>query len=99
MVGKRGSLQERFEAKVLKTAGCWRWLATKNNKGYGMIGINAAIGKRLAHRVSYELYVGPIPDGLCVLHHCDNPECTRPDHLFLGTKKDNMADMDAKGRR
>lgn len=99
MPGKKAPLRERFDAKVLKGDGCWEWQATKNNKGYGMIGITTAIGKRLAHRVSYELHIGPIPDGLCVLHRCDNPACVRPGHLFLGTKRDNVADMDTKGRR
>lgn len=101
MAGKRGPLIERFEAKVDKSnpEGCWLWTGSKNNKGYGMILVQTAIGKRLAHRVSYELYVGPIPDGLCALHRCDTPACVNPKHIFLGTKKDNIDDMDAKGRR
>jgi hypothetical protein len=51
-----------------------------------------------AHRVSYQLHVGPIPDGMTVLHRCDNPSCTNPRHLFVGTNSDNNADRDAKGR-
>lgn len=79
--------------------GCWLWTGTKNEHGYGLMFSgtrNAAPLK--AHRVSYELHVGPISDGLWVLHRCDNPPCTRPDHLFLGTQQDNTDDMMAKGR-
>jgi hypothetical protein len=95
------ALDSRFWTKVRKTRGCWFWTATKNNMGYGLFqfAINGKHGKRLAHRLSYAATNGPIPDGLCVLHKCDTPACVKPAHLFCGTKKDNYADMVAKGRR
>lgn len=89
--------KERFEKKIIKDdAGCWWWTAGKDHKGYGRFGIDGKT--QLAHRVSYRLYVGEIPDGLYVCHHCDNPSCVRPDHLFLGTATDNMQDCKSKGR-
>lgn len=92
-------LRERFDAKVLRTDGCWSWLASKNNKGYGMLYAGRANGnKDPAHRVSWLLHYGPIPDGMRVLHRCDNPECTNPEHLFLGTQIDNMRDKERKHR-
>jgi hypothetical protein len=67
--------------------------------GYGQIGVGGNHGRRLlAHRVAWILTFGPIPDGLWVLHSCDNPPCVRPDHLFLGTALANSEDRDAKGR-
>jgi hypothetical protein len=76
---------------------CWVWQRSKNNLGYGFISYHGK-GNQLVHRVSYQEFIGPIPDGLNVLHHCDNPPCANPDHLFTGTQKDNAADMVAKGR-
>lgn len=97
------SLKERFEKKfkVLEN-GCWEWQAASvggsNKHTYGQFGV--ASGKmKLAHRVSYELYKGPIPEGMKVCHKCDYPRCVNPDHLFLGTHKDNMQDMVLKGRK
>lgn len=86
----------RFWAKVEKTDACWHWTAAKDSKGYGIFQFQGKPHK--AHRVAYELTYGPIPAGLFVCHHCDNPSCVRPDHLFLGTVQDNNRDRDQKGR-
>lgn len=93
------TLKTRFWAKVDRTDlfDCWLWTATRIQQGYGHFYIAGRLD--LAHRVAYELTIGPIPAGLCVLHHCDNPPCVNPAHLWLGTKADNMADCRAKGRR
>jgi hypothetical protein len=87
---------DRFWSKVDKTENCWNWTAGTYEKGYGLYSIKNRNYR--AHRVSYEMHKGPIPEGMLVLHQCDNPRCVRPDHLFLGTNADNMADKIAKGR-
>lgn len=96
-MAKRRSAEDRFWEKVEKTDGCWNFSANRKGKGYFRLGLP---GERhvSAHRFSYEIAFGPIPDGLWVLHHCDNPKCVRPDHLFLGTAKDNTQDALNKGR-
>ena len=94
-VVNRPSLSDLFESKVVRQDGCWGWNGCLSN-GYGAIGHS---GKSLgAHRVSYELFVGPVPKGMHVCHKCDNPICTNPDHLFLGDQAENMRDMARKGR-
>lgn len=87
----------RFWRKVLVTDECWTWLARVNDRGYGQIRNGASMW--LAHRVSWVLHFGPIPGDLHVLHHCDNPPCVRPDHLWTGTDADNCADKVRKGRQ
>lgn len=91
-----GTLQERFETKFERSDGCWNWMAGKERTGYGRFKIAGRTQK--AHRVSWTLYVGEITDKLHVLHHCDNPSCVNPAHLFLGTIADNAHDRDNKGR-
>jgi len=86
----------RFSAKVCKTGDCWIWTGSLSNKGYGQI--RAGGRNSLAHRVSFELFRGPIPPGMWILHRCDNRRCVNPDHLFLGDCALNMQDCAAKGR-
>jgi len=83
------------------TTGCllWTWAVTSGVKSHGYGVVRAGGKNKLAHRVSYEITYGPIPDGLDVLHRCDTPACIEPTHLFLGNDDDNMADMVAKGRQ
>lgn len=91
------STDVRFWSRVEKDPlGCWTWRGERYQRGYGQFWSNGKL--RRAHRVAYELLVGPIPEGLWVLHHCDNPPCIRPDHLWLGTRQDNMTDMAMKRR-
>jgi uncharacterized coiled-coil protein SlyX len=89
---------ERFWEVVVKTGECWLWTGDMYNDGYGRI--RPGLGKKYvrAHRFSWELHHGAIQKGLYILHHCDNPICVRPDHLFVGSKSDNMKDCAAKGR-
>lgn len=93
---------QRFWDKVNKNGpihpvhgGCWIWTAYKTPLGYGAF---CLAGKILSHRLSWEYANGPIPVGMFVLHKCDVRSCVNPEHLFLGTQKDNMADRNAKGR-
>lgn len=102
----RGTLEKRFWAKVPEkpSQGCWEFSAIGTD-GYGQLWVGpVAIGslrantQQKASRVSWQLHYGDIPEGLKVLHDCDNPKCVRPDHLFLGTAQDNSDDMRIKGR-
>ena len=93
------SVAVRFWPKVEKTTTCWLWKASIGTRGYGKFGrTGRGQGWEHAHRVSWQLHYGAVPEGQLVLHRCDVRHCVRPDHLFLGTFKDNTADMFAKGR-
>ena len=95
--GRVRPLADRFWAKVDKTDTCWVWVgATFRESGYGQIAVGPK--KRRANRVAWELTYGEIPKGMLVCHKCDNPSCVRPDHLFLGTHRDNCNDMMSKQR-
>lgn len=93
-------LAERLWEKIRKGESdeCWLWIAYTNACGYGIIARNSDDRSALAHRVVWEMEYGPIPNGMNVCHHCDNPPCCNPRHLFLGTQYDNIKDMDSKGR-
>jgi hypothetical protein len=87
----------RFESKINKIpSGCWEWTGSRHKKGHGYFSIRNDV--IYAHRFSYSLYVGRIPDGMLVCHRCDNGWCVNPDHLFVGTSQDNTDDMMIKGR-
>lgn len=96
-------LEERFHEKyeIVEPGGCWVWMAGTSSTGYGLVHTGSRMER--AHRMSWELHNGPIPEGkgyhgTCVLHRCDVPSCVNPNHLFLGSQAENMADMNAKGR-
>jgi len=90
--------KELIESRVYKDpfSGCWNWTRGKDKDGYGKIKVE---GRSLrAHRVSYQVFKGEFPENLQTLHSCDNPSCCNPDHLWVGSNADNMADRDNKGR-
>lgn len=89
-------MDERFWSKVDKSGDCWEWIACKTKAGYGQYSVNGS--REYTHRLSWEYKYGPITSGIFVCHKCDNPACINPEHLFLGTQKDNMGDCHAKGR-
>lgn len=98
-MGSLNNQEERFYKKIkIVETGCWEWTAARyNNKHmYGSFRYNSK--KTLAHRASYLIYNGDIPEGLLVCHTCDNEKCVNPGHLFLGTQSDNMQDMLSKNR-
>ncbi len=99
-------LERRLWSRVAIIGDCWEWQGVKVNRGYkpgakirgtyGQISIDGRL--RLTHRLAYQLCVGPVPEGLFLLHSCDNPPCVNPAHLSPGTIRDNALDMSAKGR-
>lgn len=95
-------VEERFFRLVSKTDTCWLWTGTKGKDGYGKfrIGSRSDDSRKIvrAHRMSWELHMGVIPDGSWVLHHCDCRACVRPDHLYLGGPKENGNDMRTRKR-
>ena len=94
----RFTIKERVEYYIEKTESCWTWKGPRNASGYGILR-GRDCPSTLAHRTVYEVFVGPIPDGFCVCHHCDNPPCVNPSHLWIGTNIDNVRDMVSKNRQ
>lgn len=94
-VNKHGPKQEHIDTQ------CWNWLASKDAKGYGFFSLRTVKGFKVVrtHRFAYEQKYGPIPEGMQVCHHCDNPSCVRPSHLFSGTNQDNVRDKVSKNRQ
>ena len=91
--------EERFLAFVQKQEnGCWFWTGSTDSDGYGYFSLSPTQKAVSAHRSAWILFKGVIPEGQCVLHSCDTPPCVNPNHLFLGTHKENIADKVAKGR-
>ena len=91
-------IADRIESRseYVTESGCKIWMGTLDKKGYGTLTFNSK--PQFAHRLSYKIAFGDIPDGLCVLHKCDTPSCINPNHLFLGTQSENMIDKVKKGR-
>lgn len=87
--------EEMYLARVVKRDGCWGWAGCIDKRGYSVFNKD---GIKPAHRLSYLMHKGPIPDGLDVMHMCHNPSCSNPDHLELGTRRENMATSFVVGR-
>ncbi len=91
-------VEKRLAKYIIKDpeTGCWNWISATVSKGYGVLSVNGKM--QYVHRLVWEREHGPIPNGMQVCHSCDNPRCCNPEHLFLGTRSDNMLDMVNKGR-
>ena len=94
-------ISSRFWAKVYKSKDCWEWIRQINSNGYGVLQCGPRKGRKMvrAHRISYKLHNGPIPEGLLILHKCDNKLCVNPDHLELGDYSKNLKDAWNRGLR
>lgn len=96
MAAKIIPVEQKFDQSYAKVGDCWLWQKARSPVGYGRF--YHSKGEQAAHRYSFERFVGPIPDGLEVMHRCDVPSCVNPEHLTVGTQLQNMHDMRAKGR-
>lgn len=104
MAMRRKKPAEFFWARVRKESECWIWTGRRDPFGYGVVQLGKNLPRTGAHRLSWEIHVGPLPKdadnkrGTCVLHKCDNPQCVNPGHLFLGDRRLNSHDAQKKGR-
>lgn len=96
---KLKKLKDAFEKKVIKKEGCWDWVGPFDEGNYPIMSCDRRYGPDRGHRASWIIYKGPIPKGMLVCHQCDNPRCTNPQHLWIGTHKENAKDMIEKKRK